>query len=178
MKRLATLAAVTLLFLSAAPVHAAAPAASLRLTEGCSPSLVVDYSDFGPTDFLVGYVEVNSQPVAFYVADLSGTGTVPVAGPLEGTVTADEAVDPFPADAATLASFADAPPGYDPDWFSTPHVLAPSCAVSPLMVALTPPPTATVMTQNDTTEAPFAPLLALLASVACMALITRRAARS
>ena len=180
MKRLAALAAVTLLFLSAAPVHAASPTASLRLTEGCSPSLVVDYSDFGPTDFLVGYVEVDSQPVGFYTAGLSGSGSVQVAGPIDGPgpITADVAVDPFPVDAATLDSFAIVPPGFDPDWFSAPHVLAPSCAVSPLTVTLTPPPTATVMTQNDTTEAPFAPLLALLAGVACLELIRRRPARS
>lgn len=130
-RSLLTTFAATALLLSLACGLAAAegatpgvrPTASLRLEpEGCFSSLVVDYSDFGPMDFLVGYVEVDSQPGSgFYVAPGSGSGSVRVTGPLGGAITADVAVDPFTADAALLDSFAMIPPGYNPEWFSTPQ---------------------------------------------------------
>lgn len=110
------------------PEPSVQPTVSLRLeTEGCSSSLIVDYSNFGPTDFLVGYVQVDSQRSGFYVAG-PGAGSVTVASSLSGAITADVAVDPFTADAALLDSFSMIPPGYVSEWFSTPRTWPIACA--------------------------------------------------
>lgn len=178
------LGAVALVIALAVPATAASPTASTRLvTEGCSWSLYVDYSDFGPGDYFVAY-ETLSDGIGGSSAKfgLTGSGSFLVAdGSLAGEngIRANVAVDPIEIDPSQRESFRQTGLGIDSAWFTSPDTTWDVSCVAPQAHAVpTPATTSSIDVPAHNPQSPLGLFVALAIGLCGMVVITRRAART